>query len=103
MRYSKEIIQQVHSPQQRRCKGQKQRGAVLILSLIFIFIFSALAISMATISGTNVQIADNQRKVNNAFASAESGLEIMAQPPGKKLSNISLLSGGEKAVLVKSH
>jgi Tfp pilus assembly protein PilX len=77
MRYSKEIIQQVHSPQQRRCKGQKQRGAVLILSLIFIFIFSALAISMATISGTNVQIADNQRKVNNAFASAESGLEIM--------------------------
>ncbi len=77
MGFSKEIIHQVHSPQQRCCKGQKQRGAVLIISMIFILIFSALAISMATISGTNVQIADNQHKVNNAFVSAESGFEIM--------------------------
>jgi len=28
----------------------------------------------------------------------ESGMDIVAQPPGKKLSNISLLSGGEKAL-----
>ena len=27
----------------------------------------------------------------------QTGLEIFARPPGKKLSNISLLSGGEKA------
>ncbi len=28
----------------------------------------------------------------------EAGLEIIAQPPGKKLQNINLLSGGEKAL-----
>lgn len=56
---------------------QKRRGAALIISMIFILIFSALAVSLATISGTNLQIADNQHKVNSAFVSAESGLEVM--------------------------
>jgi len=44
--------------------------------MIFVLIFSALAVSMFSISGTNVQIANNQHKVNCAFASAESGLEV---------------------------
>ncbi len=55
----------------------KRQGAVLIISMIFILIFSALAVSMATLSGTNVQLASNQHKVNCALASAESGLQVM--------------------------
>ena len=54
-----------------------RRGAVLIISMIFVLIFSALAVSMATLSGTNVQLASNQYKVGCAIASTESGLEAM--------------------------
>jgi hypothetical protein len=45
--------------------------------MIFVLIFSTLAVSMATLSNTNVQLASNQHKVNCALASAESGLEVM--------------------------
>ena len=45
--------------------------------MIFILIFSALAVSIASLADTNVQIADNQHKANGARACAESGLEIV--------------------------
>jgi hypothetical protein len=54
-----------------------RRGAVLIISMIFVLIFSALAVSMATMSGTNLQLADNQRKADGARACAESGVDIL--------------------------
>jgi len=54
----------------------RRKGAVLIISMIFVLIFSALAVSMATISGTNTQLASNQHKVDCALASAASGLEV---------------------------
>ena len=55
----------------------KNRGAVLIISMIFLFIFSALAVSMASMSGNNVQIAENQRKADHARACAESGFNVI--------------------------
>jgi len=54
---------------------RKRRGSVLIISMIFILVFSALAVSMASLSGVNLQIADNQRKANSALSAAQSGLE----------------------------
>jgi len=54
----------------------KRKGAVLIVAMIFVVIFSALAVSMATISGTNSQLASNQQKVDCALGSAESGLDV---------------------------
>jgi len=65
------------SPIKRASYLKQQRGAVLIISMIFVLIFSALALSMATLSGTNVQLASNQHKADCALASAESGLEVM--------------------------
>ena len=55
----------------------KSRGAVLIVSMIFVLIFSALAVSMASVSGINVQIAENQCQADYARACAESGLEVI--------------------------
>ena len=55
----------------------KRKGAVLIISMIFVVIFSALAVSMAAMSGNNVQIAENHRKADHARACAESGFNVI--------------------------
>lgn len=39
-----------------------------------------------------------QLRLDNEKEPLESGIEIIAQPPGKKLQNINLLSGGEKTM-----
>ncbi len=57
----------------------KRCGAALITSIIFIAIFSALAVSLATMSTSNVQIAENLSKGDRARAAAESGLEVVKQ------------------------
>ena len=54
----------------------KREGAVLIIAMIFVLIFSALAVSMAAMSGTNAQLASNHHKVGCALGSAASGLEV---------------------------
>jgi len=56
---------------------RKHSGAAFVVAMIFVLVFSALAVSMATLSGTNLQIAENQRKGDCARASAESGVEII--------------------------
>ncbi|UCG48250.1 MAG: pilus assembly PilX N-terminal domain-containing protein [Phycisphaerales bacterium] len=61
----------------RKSVRTRRRGAALITSMIFVLIFSALAIGMVTLSGTNLQMADNQHKADCARACAESGLEIV--------------------------
>ena len=63
------------APARKKLEKPNRRGAVLIVSMIFVLIFSALAVSMATMSGTNVQLATNQHKVNSALSAAQSGVE----------------------------
>jgi len=65
------------APVKKKSARLNRRGAVLIISMIFVLIFSALAVSMATLSGTNVQLASNQHKVDCAIASTESGQEAL--------------------------
>ncbi len=45
--------------------------------MIFVIVLTALAVSMAAISGTSIQIANNQSTANRARAASESGLEVI--------------------------
>ena len=54
-----------------------RKGSALITCMIFLVVFTALAVGLASMSGANLQIAGNQRQANQAFASAESGLEVV--------------------------
>ena len=62
-------------PAKSQC--QKRSAFALIVSMIFVLVFSAFAVAMFSASGVNVQIANNHHKANVAFANAESGLEVM--------------------------
>ncbi len=56
---------------------RRRNGSTLILSLVFIVVFSALAAALATMSGANVQLAENHRRLQTTRACAESGLEVI--------------------------
>jgi len=57
--------------------GCSEHGSALVLSIIFLAVFSALAVAMASVSGTNVQVAENQRKADITRTCADSGLEVV--------------------------
>lgn len=54
-----------------------RNGSVMVVCTIVLAVISALAVGLAGISAANLTIADNQQKANQAFANAESGLEVM--------------------------
>ncbi len=58
-------------------RSASRQGSSLILALIFVAMFAALAVSMAAMSGMNVQIAQNQRQFDTARSCALSGLEVV--------------------------
>ena len=54
-----------------------RKGTAFLMSMIVLATLSAWAISICSISGTNLQLADNQQKADCARATAESGQEIV--------------------------
>ncbi|AQT68394.1 Tfp pilus assembly protein PilX [Anaerohalosphaera lusitana] len=51
-------------------------GFAMVMSMMFLVLFSSLAVGIFTTSSGNVEIADNQREGNLALVSAESGIDI---------------------------
>ena len=60
----------------RRQTNRWRRAAALIISMIFVLVFSSLGVALFGMSSSGVQIATNQHKVNRAFAGAESGMQV---------------------------
>lgn len=52
-------------------------GIALVLSMIFLVLLSALAISVTVMSDSNAQMAVNHKKGNAALINAESGMEVI--------------------------
>ncbi len=52
----------------------RNKGSAFIIALLFIMVFSALAVSLANVSGSSVQLASNQRRTNTALYAAQSAL-----------------------------
>jgi len=58
-------------------RHKNRKGAALLMSMIVLTILSTWAVAIYSISGTNVQLAENQCKADGARAAAESGVEVM--------------------------
>ncbi|HUW18098.1 MAG TPA: hypothetical protein VMW16_02225 [Sedimentisphaerales bacterium] len=54
-----------------------RKGSAFLMSMIVLAVLSTWAISIYSISGSNLQLAENQRKADSARATAESGQEIV--------------------------
>lgn len=52
-----------------------RKGFALVIVMIFVVVFSALSVSLFTMSATSVQASTNHRAANNALNAAQSGLE----------------------------
>jgi len=55
----------------------RQKGIAIVVCMIFLAIFSALAVGMAQMASANIQIVSNHRGANHAFSSAQSGLDVI--------------------------
>ena len=57
--------------------NRENKGVVLVLVMVFLVVFSCLTVSLAALSGVNLQMANNNRSADYARYSAESGLEVI--------------------------
>jgi hypothetical protein len=86
-----------------------RNGSAMIACTFVLVVISALAVGLAGLAGANLTLAENQQKANQAFASAESGLEVMhywlsrvripsSTPPAQYFSAVITTVRGELAV-----
>ena len=56
---------------------KQKKGVVLIICMIFLCVFSVMAVSLAQMAGSNIKSAENYCQSNRALESAQSGLEVV--------------------------
>jgi hypothetical protein len=53
----------------------RRSGVALVIAMVFLAVFSALAVALASLSASNVESAANKVRTDSAYMAAESGLE----------------------------
>ena len=61
----------------KKSRFKQKKGIALVVVLIFVTIFSTLAVAMFTMSSNNTIVANNLHTANEARSAAESGLEVV--------------------------
>lgn len=61
-----------------RRPGRGEAGSAYIVTLLALVVLTVLALSLALITQTEVQVGANEKKVNRTFYAADSGLAIAA-------------------------
>ncbi len=71
----------------------RQRGAVSILAMLFLVIFSSLAAAMAIVAQGNLSVADSQRKINRSLAAAETGMRFVVHRLNQITAEVKTVDG----------
>jgi hypothetical protein len=66
-----------HIPINRRGAARRERGAAVVLAMMFMMIFGSLAAAMAIVAEGNLRTADTHMRLNSALAAAETGMQYM--------------------------
>jgi len=61
----------------RPTRGRRNRGITSVLAMLYLIIFSALALGFYTQSTLSSQVSSSERRLNESQAAAESGLQFM--------------------------
>ncbi len=62
---------------EKRTKTWSRRGIALLMSLLFLAVFSSLGLAILTMSSRNMHVANNHSQAARALESALSGMEVM--------------------------
>ena len=64
-------------PALRQFHPQRRRGATAVLAMLYLVLFSTLALGFYAATTTAVQVSHNDSQVSRAFLASESGLDFM--------------------------
>lgn len=67
----------------RRAKASQRQGMMSVLAMLYLVLFSTLAVGFYSAVNTAVQISRNDLKVNRAQVSAESGMQFITHALGR--------------------
>lgn len=76
-----------------RLSSPRQRGAIVILAMMFLVIFGSLAAAMSIVAQGNLQTADSHMKINRSLAGAETGMRYVVYRLNQIAKNVKTSSG----------